>query len=115
MSPVSWIAEPRPWSTSTPESLSCPRVAGAFTSGKELHFATCRISAEAVCLRRVVLRLESTNRVETEWNNLRQTRLLPRLSDGKVQQRSIRRVGDLETILYEGNSSTLWIASGPWI
>lgn len=60
-------------------------------------------------------RLESANLVETEWNNLRHTPLLPRLSDGKVIQRSIRRVGNLEVILYEGDSRTLWMASGPWI
>jgi hypothetical protein len=60
-------------------------------------------------------RLESTNLVETEWNNLRQTRLLPRLSDGKVFERSVRRVGDLEAILYTGDSRTLWMASGQWI
>jgi hypothetical protein len=48
VSPVSWIAEPRPWSTSTPESSNPPGSPCVRTSGKELHFATCRISAEAV-------------------------------------------------------------------
>ncbi len=60
-------------------------------------------------------RLESTNRVEDEWNHLMQTRLLPRLSDGKVFERSVRRVGDLEALLYTGDSRTLWMASGQWI
>ncbi|MBL9137691.1 MAG: hypothetical protein JNK85_17600, partial [Verrucomicrobiales bacterium] len=60
-------------------------------------------------------RRESTNLAEAEWNHLRHAPLLPSLSDGKVIKRSIRRVGDLEAILYEGDSRTLWMASGQWI
>jgi hypothetical protein len=60
-------------------------------------------------------RLDSTNSVEDEWNHLRQTRLLPWLSHGKVFERSVRRVGDLEAILHTMDSRTLWMASGQWI
>jgi hypothetical protein len=60
-------------------------------------------------------RRESTNIVEAEWNHLRYARQLPRLSDGKVFERSVRRVGNLEAILYEGDSRTLWMSSGRWI
>ncbi len=60
-------------------------------------------------------RAESTNHVEELWDRLRHAPLVPRLADGKVGKRSIRRVGDREAILYENDSRTLWMASGLWV
>jgi hypothetical protein len=60
-------------------------------------------------------RAESTKSVDDEWNRLRHARLPPRLSDGKVAKRSVHRVGDLEAVLFEGDSRTLWMASGRWM
>lgn len=60
-------------------------------------------------------RAASTNIVEEQWNRLRDTPLIPRLSDGRVAKRSFHHVGDLEAILYEDGSRTLWMTADRWI